>query len=121
MTTIRYWFNKLKLGRTSVIAEERSGRLIDDKVHDIVLTDHWLKTREATNVVNISRVQNMLHEKLSMRKLPVQCELRLLTIGQKRNHVITSTQCLYMFKHKLSELVRLYITWIHHYTQESNG
>ncbi|GFS65810.1 mariner transposase [Nephila pilipes] len=53
MTTVRYWFNEFKRGRTSVFDDERSGRPADvvteeliDKVQDMFLTDRRTKVRE---------------------------------------------------------------------------
>ena len=75
MTTIRYWFNEFKRGRTSAL---RPGHSIEvttadmaKKIHDIVLADRRVKIREITDSVNISteRIQNILYEKLGMRKL----------------------------------------------------
>ena len=77
-TTIRYWFNEFKRGRTFVFDEERPGRPIEvttedmvKKMHDIVSADRRVKIREIADIVDISteRIQNMLHEKLGMRKL----------------------------------------------------
>lgn len=131
MTTIRYWFNEFKRGRTSIFDEDRPGRPIEvttedmvDKIHDIVLADRRVKIREIADSVNISieRVQNILHEKLGMRKLSARWVPRLLTLDQKRNRVTTSMQCLAKFKHNPSEFLRRYVTvdetWIHHYTPE---
>ena len=78
MTTIRYWFNEFKRGRTSVFDEQRSGRSIEvttedkvKKIHDIVLADRLVKIREIADIVDIAteRIQNILHEKLGRRKL----------------------------------------------------
>jgi len=89
MTTIRYWFNEFKRGRTSVFDEERLGCPIEvttkdmvNKIHDIVLADRQVKIREIADIVNISieRVQNILHEKLGMRKLSARRVPRLLTV-----------------------------------------
>lgn len=134
MTTIRYWFNEFKRGRTSVFDEERPGRPVEvttdekiNKVHDIVLADRRMKIREIAEMVNISieRVQNILHAKLGMRKLSARWVPRLLTIDQKRKRVTTSTQCLDKFKRNPSEFLRCYVTvdetWIHHYTPETKS
>ena len=78
MTTIRYWFNEFKRGRISVFDEKRPGRRIElttedmvKKIHDIVLADRRVKIREIADIVDISteRIQNILHEKLGIRKL----------------------------------------------------
>lgn len=119
MTTIRYWFNEFKSGRTSVLDEERPGRPIKvtteemvNKIHDIVLADHRVKIREIAEIANISteRVHNILREKLGMRKLSARWVPRLLTVEQKRNCVTTSEHCLNMFKHNSKEFLRRYVT-----------
>ena len=78
MTAIRYWFNEFKRGRSSVFDEERTGCSIEittadmvSKIHDIVLADRWVKIREIADTIDISTecIQNILHEKLGMRKL----------------------------------------------------
>ena len=82
MTTIRYWFNEFKRGRTSVFDEvpvrpiEVTMEMVK-KIHDIVLADHRVKIRAIADIVDNSteRIQNILLEKLGMRKLSV---LRLL-------------------------------------------
>jgi len=50
LTTIGYWVNEFKRGRTSVFDEERPGRPIEvstedmvNKIHDVVLADHGVK------------------------------------------------------------------------------
>ena len=52
MTTIRYWYNKFKRGRTSIFDEERPGHPIEvttedmvNKIHDM-LADRRVKIRE---------------------------------------------------------------------------
>ena len=59
MTTIRYWFNEFKRGRTFVFDEERPGRPIEvttkdmvKKIHDIVLADLRVKIREVADIVD---------------------------------------------------------------------
>lgn len=131
MTTIRYWFNEFKRGRTSVFDEERPGRPIEvttedmvNKIHDIVLADRRVKIREIADIVDISieRIQNILHKKLGMRKLSARWVPRLLTVEQKRNRMTTSEHCLDMFKRNPKEFLRRFVTvdetWIHHYTPE---
>jgi len=96
MTIIKYWFNEFKHGRTSVFDKERPGRPIEvttedmvNKIHDIVLADRRVKIREIADIVNISieRVQNILYEKLGIRKLSAKWVPRLLTVEQKRNRI----------------------------------
>ncbi|XP_063909864.1 histone-lysine N-methyltransferase SETMAR-like [Zophobas morio] len=117
ITTIRYWFNEFKRGRTSVLDEERPGRPIKvtteemvNKIHDIVLADRQVKIREIAEIPNISteRVHNILQEKLGIRRLSARWVPRLLTVEQKRNCVTTSEHCLNMFKHNSKEFRRRY-------------
>ncbi|GAB1864078.1 Mos1 transposase HTH domain-containing protein [Camponotus japonicus] len=105
MTTIRYWFNEFKHGRTFVFDEECPGRPIEvttkdmvNKIHDIVLADRRVKIKGDIINISIERVQNILHEKLGMRKLSARWVPRLFTVEQKRNHMTTSEHCLDMFK-----------------------
>lgn len=62
MTIIRYWFNEFIRGRTSVLVEERPGRLnevtteeIIEKIHDIVLSDRRVKLREILRGISKQR------------------------------------------------------------------
>ena len=95
-----------------------------NKIHDIVLADCWMKIREIAASVNISTkcIENILHDKLGMRKLSARWVLRLLTFNQKQNRMVTSKQCLAMFKRNPSEFLWHYVTvdetWLHHYTLE---
>lgn len=131
MTTIRYWFNEFKRGRTSVFDEDRPGRPTEvtteeivDKIHDIVMEDRRMKVREISNMVNISteRVHNILHNELAMRKLSARWVPRLLTVDQKRVRMQMSKLSLSQFKRNKKEFLRRYVTvdetWIHHYTPE---
>ena len=73
MTTIRYWFNKFKRGRTTVFDEERPGPPTEvttadmvKKIQDIVLADRRLKNREIADIVDNSTkspTRNIGHEK----------------------------------------------------------
>ena len=62
------------------------------KIHDIVLTDRRVKIREIADIVDKSteRIQNISHEKLSMRKPSARWLPRFLTVEQKRNRLTTS-------------------------------
>ena len=119
MTTIRYWFNEFKRGRTSVFDEERAAHPIEattgdmvKKIHDIVLADRRLKIREIVDIVDIltERIQNILHEKLVMTKLSARWMPRLLTGEQKRNRMTTSNHCFDMFKRTPKEFLRHFVT-----------
>src|SRR6476619_744441 len=77
MTTIRYWFNEFKRGRTSVFDEERPGRPIEvttedmvNKIHDVVLADRRVKIREIADIVSISieRIQKYSTRKIGHEK-----------------------------------------------------
>ena len=79
------------------------------------------RIREIAASVNISteRTENILHEKLGMRKLSARWMPRLLTVDQKPNPVTTSKQCLAMFKGNPSEFLQRYDeAWLHYYTPE---
>ncbi|KAG5321989.1 SETMR methyltransferase, partial [Acromyrmex heyeri] len=89
MTTVRYWFNEFKHGRSSVFDEERPGRLADvvteeivEKVHDIILADHRTKVHEVAEAVDVSygTVFNIFHDNLRMKKLSARWVSRLLTM-----------------------------------------
>lgn len=132
MTTVRYWFNEFKRGRTSVFDEERPGRPADvvteeiiEKVHDMILADRRTKVREVAKAVGVSygTVFNILHDRLGMRKLSARWVPRLLTVDNKRIRVSISKQCLDLFKRNSQEFWRRVITvdetWIHYYTPET--
>ena len=117
MTTIRYWFNEFKPGRTSVFDEERPGRPIEvttqdmvKKMHDIVLADRCWHCRHL----------NCMHSKYPIRK--IGHEKAIGEMEQKRNRMTTSEHCLDMFKRIPKEFLRRFVavnaTWIHHYTSE---
>ncbi|EFN60336.1 Putative uncharacterized protein FLJ37770, partial [Camponotus floridanus] len=89
MTTVRYWFNEFKRGRTSVFDEERPGRPADvvteeiiQKVHDMILADRRTKVREVAEAIGVSTgtAINILHDKLAMKKLSARWVPRLLTV-----------------------------------------
>lgn len=132
MTTVRYWFNEFKRGRTSVFDEERPGRPADvvteeivEKVHDMILADRRTKVREVAEAVGVSygTAINILHDKLSVRKVSARWVPRLLTVDNKRIRLSMSKQCLDLFKRNSQEFLRRVVTvdetWIHYYTPES--
>ena len=90
------------------------------KIHDIVLADRREKIRANADIVDISTesIQNILHEKLGMRKLSARRMVRLLRV----NRMTTSDHCLDMFKRNPKETLRRLVTvdeaWIRHYTPE---
>ena len=77
ITTVRYWFNEFKRGRSSVFDKECPGRPADviteeivDKVHDMILADRT-KVHEVAEAVGVSygMAFNILHDNLGMKKL----------------------------------------------------
>ena len=87
-----------------------------------MLEEGRVKIREIADIIDISAegIQNILHEKLGMRKLSARWMPRLLTVEQKRNSMTTSEHCLDMFKRNPKEYLRRFVTvdetWIHRYT-----
>ena len=81
-----------------------------------------MKIREIADIVDISteRIENILHEKLGIRKLLARWVPRLLTVEQKRYRMTTSEHYLDMVKRNPKEFLRHFVTadetWIHHYT-----
>ncbi|KAG5314512.1 SETMR methyltransferase, partial [Acromyrmex insinuator] len=72
MTTVIYWFNEFKRGRSSVFDEERPGRSADvvteeivKQVHDMILDDRRTNVHEVVEAVGF----NILHDNLRMKKL----------------------------------------------------
>ncbi|KAG5322721.1 MOS1T transposase, partial [Pseudoatta argentina] len=62
MTTVRYWFNEFKRGRSSVFDEERPGRPADvvteeivEKDHDMILADRRTKVHEVAEACRTER------------------------------------------------------------------
>ncbi|XP_011069286.1 PREDICTED: putative uncharacterized protein FLJ37770 [Acromyrmex echinatior] len=93
MTTVRYWFNEFKRGRSSVFDEKRPGRPADvvteeiiEKVHDMIFADRRTKVHEVAEAVGLSygMAFNILHDNLGMKKLSAQWMPRLLTVDNKR-------------------------------------
>ncbi|GBP60912.1 hypothetical protein EVAR_48717_1 [Eumeta japonica] len=105
---VKKWFTEFRCGRTGTSHAERSGRPKEvvtsdliDKIHRIHRTlDNWrMKVRKVTETVSISteRVQHIIHGFLEMKKLSVEWVPLSLALNLKRNHVITSKECLAMF------------------------
>ena len=96
-----------------------------NKIHDIVLNDRKVKTREIAEIVFIwtKRVVNILHRHLCIRKLCARWVPRFLKIDQNRFHVTTSVQNLAYSNRNRKELLRRFVTMdetlIHHCTPES--
>lgn len=132
MTTIRYWYNEFKRGRTSIFDEDRPGRPVEvttgdmvKKIENIVLSDRRIKLREIVDIVNVSieRVQHILEHKLGMKKVSARWVPRLLTEEQKLTRKQISRHCLDKYESSPGEFLRRFVTvdetWIHHYTPES--
>ena len=81
-------------------------------IHDIVLADRRVKIKEIADIVDIctESIQNILHEKLGMRKLSARWLPRLLTVEKKRNRMTNSEHCLDMFKRNPKEFLRRFVT-----------
>ncbi|XP_067136821.1 protein GVQW3-like [Centruroides vittatus] len=87
-TTVKNWTALFKSGRESLEDDPRSGRPSTavteeniDKVHDFVLADPRLKTREIaeTTSISIDRVHHILTENLGMTKVSARLLPHLLT------------------------------------------
>ncbi|KAG5345380.1 SETMR methyltransferase, partial [Acromyrmex charruanus] len=86
MTTVKYWFNEFKRGRSSVFEKRQAARHtwleIVEKVYDMILADRRTKVHEVAEAVGMSygTAFNILHDNLGMKKLSA----RLLTVDNKR-------------------------------------
>lgn len=58
MSTIRYWFSEFNHSQTSILEKGHPIKMATEdkvnKIHDIVLTDYWMKIREIATSANIS-------------------------------------------------------------------
>lgn len=97
------WFNRFKLGRTTIKDNEKSGRpstSTDDdhvqKVHDVIRKNRRLTVREVSEEVGIckSSCHLILTEKLNMHRVAAKFVPRLLTEEQKEKRVIVSRELL---------------------------
>ena len=117
----------MKRSRTDTEDAELSGRPNEvvtpetiKTVHQIVFENRKLKLREIADTLTISygSVYAILHEHLSMRKLLSKWVPRLLTVDQKRQHVVDSERCLELIHRNKPNFLRRYVTmdetWIHH-------
>lgn len=132
MSTVRYWFNEFKRGRTSVFDEDRPGRPADvvteevvQKVKNIMVTDRRTKVRELAEAVGVSygTAINIIHDKLNMKKVSARWVPRLLTDENKRLRLSISKESLGLFERNPQEFFRRVVTvdetWIHYYTPET--
>ncbi|XP_067135376.1 histone-lysine N-methyltransferase SETMAR-like [Centruroides vittatus] len=130
--TVYNWVNEFKCGRTSTKDEHCSGRPVEvttsemiDKIHDMILSDRRIKVREIVEATGISQgtIFSILHEKLGVKKISARWVPRLLSVENKRNHVVDSEAILALFCRNPDEFLRRYITvdktWIHYYTPET--
>jgi histone-lysine N-methyltransferase SETMAR len=108
-STIKKWAAEFKHGCTSLEDDPREGHPksatpseIIEQVHDMVLDDRWMKVREISETIGISkeRVGYILHEELDMKKLCARWVPRLLTADQKHTRMKMSEQCLERFNKK---------------------
>jgi hypothetical protein len=124
---IKKWAAEFKRSCTSLEVDPHEGRPkratppeIIEEVHDMVLDDRWMKVREISETIGISkeRVGYILHEELDMKKVCPRWAPRLLTADQKHICMKISEQCLKHFKKNKTDFVHQFITmnetWIHH-------
>ncbi|KAK5643333.1 hypothetical protein RI129_007178 [Pyrocoelia pectoralis] len=118
---IKMWSN------ISVFDEERpccpadvASEEIVEMVREMILTDRRTKVRELAGTVI-----NILHDKLSMRKVPARWVLRLLTDDNKQTQLSMSRHCLDLLKRSPKGLFRRVVTvdetWIIIIRQRPNG
>ena len=95
-----------------------------NKIHDIVLAGRRVKIKQIADFEHISyvRKQNILREKLGMKKISARWVPRLLTVDYKQNCMTTSKHCLDKFKQNPKEFLWRFVTvdktLIHHYTSK---
>ena len=103
---IKKWAAEFKHGRTSLEDDPLEGRPkcattpeIIEQVHDMVLDDRWMKVREISETIGISkeRVGYISHEELDMKKLCARWVPPLLPAYQKLTRMKISEQCLERF------------------------
>ena len=131
-TTVRRWAQMFKLGRTTIIDDDRSGRPIEittdenvAAIEKLVTTERRLKVRELALEVGISteRVHFILTQKLDLRKICARWVPCLLTAEHKAYRVQCCQELLAMYdadpENFWTHLVTGDETWIHHYDPES--
>ena len=93
ITQIKEWYNRLKVGRTSVESEVRSGRLstsrkdeLIDQVRTSVMQDRRVTVRELAEEAGISTgsVHFILTDDLAMRRVSAKFVRKLLKMEQKK-------------------------------------
>ncbi|XP_067122537.1 histone-lysine N-methyltransferase SETMAR-like [Centruroides vittatus] len=131
-TTVKKWTALFKSGRESVEDDPRSGRPSTavteeniDKVHDFVLADRRLKTREIaeTTGISVDRVHHILTENLGMTKVSARLLPHLLTAEQNCVRTLMSKECLDFYQKNPQDFLHWFVTtdemWIHYYTPET--
>jgi len=97
------WYQRFKLGRTSIEDDPKSGRPSSstgndhiEKVRSVIRENCRLTIREVSEEVVIckSSCHTILTEKLKMRRVAAKFVLRLLTEEQKQNRVSVSQELL---------------------------
>ena len=85
---------------------------IIDKIHDMVLSDRWIKVREIVEATGISQgtVFSILHEKLNVKKILARWVPHLLSGENKRNRMVDSEAILALFRSSPDEFLRQYTT-----------
>ena len=78
LRTVSFWINEFKRGWTSAKDEARAERPVKvtapeiiERIHRIVMEDHRMKMCEIAEIVGVSvgSVDNILHEKLEIKKM----------------------------------------------------
>ncbi|XP_067143912.1 protein GVQW3-like [Centruroides vittatus] len=131
-TIVEKWTALFKSGRESVEDDPCSGQPSTavteeniDKVHDLVLADHRLKTCEIaeTTGISINRVYHILTENLGMTKVSARRVPRLLTAEQNCVRTLMSKECLDFYQKNPQDFLHWFVTtdemWIHYYTPET--
>ncbi|XP_067123871.1 protein GVQW3-like [Centruroides vittatus] len=131
-TIVKEWTALFKSGRESVEDDPRSGRPSTavteeniDKVHDFVLADRRLKTREIaeTTGISVDRVHHILTENLGMTKVSARLLPHLLTAEQNWVRTLMSKECLDFYQKNPQNFLHWFVTtyemWIHYYTPET--
>jgi hypothetical protein len=95
VTQIKEWYNRFKNGRTSVDSDQSTGRPstsrnldVINKVHSLIMEDHWLTVREIANDIGISygSAHTILTDDLGMRRVAAKSVPKLLLCNQKELH-----------------------------------